>query len=545
MAPHHLRRNTSETGEHMNLVKRDTDTSNDVSKSSRSENPRLDEELITAPLFSLSACETLDTNRLNIEQPLNGEQTFPQYGLLGMRNRPSSNALTQDDLVYANVSAPWSAFICGSQGSGKSHTLSCLLENALIASSPAGKLSSPLAGLVIHYDKFTAFSSTQLCEAAYLHSSDIPVRVLVSPTNYLAMKKAYERLTGGSKRLKVQPLYLPQKDLNISMMKTLMGIGSKAEQPLYIEVVMKILRDMAIANQGKSDFNYSTFKFLLQREQFVKGQLMPLTMRLEVLESFFEPGSVPGTNPNTPKHHVADDTWKFPPGTLTIIDLSCPFVGQEDACALFNISVSLFLKNRHDTGRIIALDEAHKFMTSTSAEAADLTETLLSVVRQQRHLAARVLIATQEPTLAPALLELCNVTIIHRFSSPAWFKAIKSHIAGVGIEENPDTTESSAIFHKIVRLPTGEALVFCPTALLDIVKHNDQENEEFSSAASSSWSDTPDDPSSADSAPIVTTDLHSQEEPTLNRVVQLGTSYAHIRVRNRITVDGGRSMLQR
>lgn len=88
-------------------------------------------------------------------------------------------------------------------------------------------------------------------------------------------------------------------------------------------------------------------------------------------------------------------------------------------------------------------------MTSTSAEAADLTETLLSVVRQQRHLAARVLIATQEPTLAPALLELCNVTIIHRFSSPAWFKAIKSHIAGAGIEENPDTTDSSAIFHKL------------------------------------------------------------------------------------------------
>lgn len=155
-----------------------------------------------------------------------------------------------------------------------------------------------------------------------------------------------------------------------------------------------------------------------------------------------------------------------------------------------------------------------------------------------------MLIATQEPTLAPALLELCNVTIIHRFSSPAWFKAIKSHIAGAGIEENPDNTDSSAIFHKIVRLPTGEALVFCPMALLDIAKHNDQENEEFSSVPSSSWSDTPDDPSSADSAPIATTESDSRNEPTLNRVIQLGTSYAHIRVRNRITVDGGRSLLQ-
>lgn len=123
---------------------------------------------------------------------------------------------------------------------------------------------------------------------------------------------------------------------------------------------MKILRDMAIANQGKSGFNYAAFKLLLQREQFLKGQLMPLNMRLEVLESFFEPGSMPGAGANTSKEKGAGDVWSFPPGTLTIIDLSCPFVGQEDACALFNISVSLFLKNRQDTGRLIALDEAHK-----------------------------------------------------------------------------------------------------------------------------------------------------------------------------------------
>jgi hypothetical protein len=50
------------------------------------------------------------------------------------------------------------------------------------------------------------------------------------------MKKAYRTLAGGSKMLKVEPLYLLQKDLNISMMKTLMGIGNRTEQPLYIEV---------------------------------------------------------------------------------------------------------------------------------------------------------------------------------------------------------------------------------------------------------------------------------------------------------------------
>jgi hypothetical protein len=61
MSSLYLSRNTSETSEHMKLVKGDAD----VSRTSRFKITRLEEELITAPLFSLSACETLDTDRLN------------------------------------------------------------------------------------------------------------------------------------------------------------------------------------------------------------------------------------------------------------------------------------------------------------------------------------------------------------------------------------------------------------------------------------------------------------------------------------------------
>lgn len=91
-------------------------------------------------------------------------------------------------------------------------------------------------------------------------------------------------------------------------------------------------------------------------------------MCLEVLESFFEPGTVPGSTPKKPK--PVQNGWEFGKGTLTIIDLSCPFVGPDDACALFNICISLFLKGREQAGRILALDEAHKvcalcFSTST------------------------------------------------------------------------------------------------------------------------------------------------------------------------------------
>ncbi|KAJ5595157.1 uncharacterized protein N7459_001365 [Penicillium hispanicum] len=506
---------------------------NDDLASGKRKNGYLTEEVETAPVFSFSAHLVLQSQPSTADD-VEEQHIYSQYGLLGHRLRDTDTTPSHNELVYTNVSAPWSVFICGSQGSGKSHSLSCLLENCLISSSPAGKLSSPLAGLVLHYDKFTAFSSTQLCEAAYLCSAKIPVRVLVSPTNYVAMKNAYTKLIGlgdVSHLLTVEPMYLPQEGLNIAMMRTLMGLGDKKSQPLYIEMVMKILREMAIANQGRKSFNYKLFRRRLDEEQFMKGQEVPLKMRLDVLESFFEPEATPGAQGKKSKTQT-DKIWKFEKGTLTIIDLSCPFVDPDDACALFNICISLFLKDRHEAGRVLALDEAHKFLGATSAEALDLTDTLLSIVRQQRHLGTRVIIATQEPTMSPSLLDLCNVTIIHRFTSPAWFKAIKSHIAGASLEKQDGDEAGSDFFHRIVSLATGEALLFCPAALVDVEKHENNGNTKQTYG----------------SAPVNErgfgmTDGYGVAHS--HRVMKLGSKHLHLRIRKRITADGGRSLIEK
>lgn len=218
---------------HIQLVKYHPDEASDA----RAQRRQLEEELATAPLFS-----SLIRSVLCKKSQGDAEEAeyYQQYGLLGLRVHGHPILRPENHLVYANIAAPWSAFICGSQGSGKSHTLSVFLENALILASPAGRLTSPLTGLALHYDKFTAFSSTQLCEAACLCSSGIPVRVLVSPTNYANMKEAYSNVPGlgdaAKKYLTVEPMYLPQESLNLSMMKTLMGIDTMREQPLYVEV---------------------------------------------------------------------------------------------------------------------------------------------------------------------------------------------------------------------------------------------------------------------------------------------------------------------
>lgn len=59
--------------------------------------------------------------------------------------------------------------------------------------------------------------------------------------------------------------------------------------------------------------------------------------------------------------------WSFEPGTLTIVDLSCPFVDEGAACAMFNICLALFLEERQAAGRIVALDEAHKVRPSITS----------------------------------------------------------------------------------------------------------------------------------------------------------------------------------
>src|SRR5450432_131959 len=71
---------------------------------------------------------------------------------------------------------------------------------------------------------------------------------------------------------------------------------------------------------------------------------------------------------------------------------------------------------------------------NASAEANTLTGTLLSTIRLQRHLGARIVISTQEPTISPALLDLSSVTIVHRFTSPYWLRSLRQHLAAAAFD---------------------------------------------------------------------------------------------------------------
>jgi hypothetical protein len=144
-----------------------------------------------------------------------------------------------------------------------------------------------------------------------------------------------------------------------------------------------------------------------------------------------------------------------------------------------------------------------------SPEALTFTNTLLSTIRLQRHLGARIIVSTQEPTVSPALLDLCSMTIVHRFTSPEWLRALREHLAAAApdssVEDDEMGAESSAknILPSIINLNVGEALLFAPSALMGVETGGDGST----------------------------------------RVKRLGAKYLKVRIRSRLTTDGGQSVI--
>jgi hypothetical protein len=415
------------------------------------------ENLRTTPLLTLSVKDAVELQRKNLNDKAvstTPQKQFPQYAVVGF-NMAESPELRKHEAILMNVDAPNSTFICGTQGSGKSYTLSCMMENCLFADRRIGHIGTPVAGVAFHYDQDSTITAA---EVAHLCSLGISVKVLVSQSNERVLRKAYSKLPRAEKYLTMSPLLLDPSDLNVQHMQSLMAFADRdTAMPLYMSVALRVLRHMAMEAGGES-FNYNAFKAALGREDLTKEQSGPLKMRLELLESFLD------SEKESSSMRSSRSQFDIESGTLTIVDLTDPFMDPATVCILFDICLSIFKRRRPLCGIVVALDEAHKYMTSSLA-ASNFTERLLGTVREQRHNATRVIIATQEPTISEKLLDLCTVSIVHHFTSPAWFTSIRNHIGGAsGFALSP--SEQDTMFTKILDLDVGESLVFAPSALL-------------------------------------------------------------------------------
>jgi hypothetical protein len=414
--------------------------------------------------------------------PIQPPATLPQYGLLGfdLGNRDKDGLA---EPILLNTNEPSSVFLCGSQGSGKSYTLSCMLENHLLKDPAVGVQNETIPGFVFHYDTNGAAC---LAEAASLCTRGIKVRVLVAWNNYKSMKRLYDGLGDRlGQKVEVRPLLFQDDDLTATHIQQLMLFDETAgNSPVYLGVLLRILSKIT-----RTTGAFSVSQFLIDQAIYPweKAQKAMLEQRVDLLKAFLAsatPGIVERENEkDTPVNVMRKKTEQgvglpgdcitVEKGTLTVIDLSGDFVDPATACTLFNICLSVILK-RHQakkisTGVIIALDEAHKHLDKATPSAQRFTDSLLTTIREQRHNAARVIIATQEPSISGRLLDLCSVSIVHRFTSPAWFAAIRDHLGGaskmVKSDEDGENDASRAdLFRRILALEVGESLVFSPNS---------------------------------------------------------------------------------
>ena len=174
-----------------------------------------------------------------------------------------------------------------------------------------------------------------------------------------------------------------------------------------------------------------------------------------------------------------------------------------------------------------------------TASAQRFTDTLLSAIRLERHLGTRVLISTQEPTISSKLLDLCSITIVHRFSSPEWLSFLKSHIAAAGQEGKMD------LMARIVGLNCGQAFVFAPGGLMtaqEVKKHEDGEGEGKDGSAVEMLCEK--------TKPMMEGIEKKMDEMKVSgggwghpKMEKMCLRYMKVKIRKRVTADGGMSLL--
>lgn len=73
--------------------------------------------------------------------------------------------------------------------------------------------------------------------------------------------------------------------------------------------------------------------------------------------------------------------------------------------------------------------------------------------------------------MQPQLLDLCSMTIVHRFTSPAWLEVLRAHLPGASEEQDQENARAGleTLFDEIVNLRVGESVLFAPAAMLDVV----------------------------------------------------------------------------
>jgi hypothetical protein len=358
---------------------------------------------------------------------LGAHEVTPQYGLLGKHGQ-STVAV---DLTGCNT---FSLF--GVQGFGKSYTLGVIAEMATTQVPGINKLPSPLATVIFHYHKSDAYSP-EFATAAAPNAKDNEVRRLlqeygahpqgVSDIVLLTPEGKLEERKREFPTLQVQPIKFSSGELGAESWKFL--LGAYGNDSLYVKQIVALMR------RHREALTFDALK-----SGIAESDLAPQARRLaEDRLALAEP--------------YIDDSMRLSqiirPGRTIIVDLRDPWIEKDEALGLFVVMMRIFAAaecHGKPFNKLVVFDEAHKYISES-----DLVDQVVQTIREMRHQATSVVIASQDPLSVPrAVIELTSVLVLHRMTSPQWLKHLKGAITALD-----DITEAH-----VAGLKAGEALVW-------------------------------------------------------------------------------------
>jgi hypothetical protein len=331
-----------------------------------------------------------------------------QYGMLGRTAGGQQVAL--------DLNGTQTISLFGVQGAGKSYSIGTITEMVLQSIPHINSLPKPLAGVIFHYSQsqdykpeFTSMvgPNTKTGEVNRLREwydarpQGIADVVLVVPEAKLAERRAEYP------DLQVEPLALSSAELGIADWRFLMGTtGSQALYIKHLNSIMRSLRGNLTLEGLRAAVETSALLSTAQREL----ALSRLTLAADYIDDSVKLGRL------------------LVPGRLLVVDLRDEFLDQDDALGLFVIMLNIFANTRLPDGqpfnKFIVFDEAHKYMGNE-----ELTDSIVTAIREMRHKGVSLLIASQDPPSLPnAIIELSTAVLVHRFNSPQWLKHVQKSI---------------------------------------------------------------------------------------------------------------------
>jgi hypothetical protein len=362
---------------------------------------------------------------------LGATQRTTQFGIIGK----AGSTKVAIDLTGCNTIS-----LFGVQGFGKSYTLGVVAEMAVRAVAGINRLPAPLATVIFHYHKSDAYAPEFLSAVAPNARRSEVDRLRdeygASPaglTDVVLLTPAarVEDRRREYPSVEVRPILFRSAELDVEAWKFL--LGAYGNDSLYVRQMVAIMR------RHRAGLTLARLEEELRDADLAPGTRRLADDRLNLARPYVDDGA-----------SLAD---LLRPGRTVIVDLRDQWVEKDEALGLFVVMLRIFAAARHggkSFNKMVIFDEAHKYISDS-----DLVGQVVETIREMRHQATSVIIASQDPLSVPrSVVELTSVLLLHRMTSPQWLKHLKGAISA--LEPLTDA--------QVAGLAPGEALVWSQRA---------------------------------------------------------------------------------